>query len=69
MTRRLVTIAYLVALTAIAADFTGDGLLDVITNAGSTRLFIAPDWTPVTIGSGKGSFSTWLTISPLSFVL
>lgn len=40
-------------LTAIAADFTGDGLLDVISNAGNTRLYIAPDWTSVTIGGGN----------------
>jgi hypothetical protein len=38
--------------TAIAADFTGDGLLDVVANMGITRLYIAPDWTPVTLGGG-----------------
>jgi len=36
--------------TAIAADFTGDGLLDVVSSFGTTRLYIAPDWNPVTIG-------------------
>ena len=30
---------------AVAAEFTGDGKLDVISNAGGkTRLFVAPDW-------------------------
>lgn len=34
--------------TAVAADFTGDKLIDVICNAGgATRLFVAPDWTEV----------------------
>lgn len=32
-------------VTAVAADFTGDGKLDVISNsAGKTRLFIGPNW-------------------------
>ena len=36
--------------TAIAADFTGDGLADVITNGdGKTRLYVAPDWVEVII--------------------
>ena len=36
--------------TAVAADFTGDGLADVISNGdGKTRLYIAPDWTEVII--------------------
>ena len=36
--------------TAVAADFTGDGNLDVICNAGGvTRLLIAPDWSEVAI--------------------
>lgn len=35
------------ANTAVAADFTGDGLKDVITTtAGKVRLFVAPDWEP-----------------------
>ncbi|HRX77915.1 MAG TPA: VCBS repeat-containing protein, partial [Pirellulaceae bacterium] len=34
--------------TAVAADFTGDKLVDVICNAGgATRLLVAPDWTEV----------------------
>ncbi|HUG66452.1 MAG TPA: VCBS repeat-containing protein [Pirellulaceae bacterium] len=34
--------------TAVAADFTGDKLVDVICNAGGvTRLLVAPDWTEV----------------------
>lgn len=38
--------------TAVAADFTGDGLPDVIVNAeGKTRLYVAPDWKEVVIGS------------------
>lgn len=36
--------------TAVAADFTGDGKLDVICNAGGiTRLLVAPDWSEVAI--------------------
>lgn len=36
--------------TSVAADFTGDKLVDVICNAGgATRLFVAPDWTEVII--------------------
>jgi hypothetical protein len=36
--------------TAIAADFTGDGKVDVITSAnGHTRLFVAPDWKEVVL--------------------
>ncbi|MBC8353141.1 MAG: VCBS repeat-containing protein [Planctomycetes bacterium] len=34
--------------TAVAADFTGDKLVDIICNAGgATRLLVAPDWTEV----------------------
>ena len=30
---------------AVAADFTGDGKVDIISNAaGKTRLFVAPNW-------------------------
>jgi hypothetical protein len=41
--------------TAVAADFTGDGLIDVIANGGPARedvLFIAPGWRRVVIGRG-----------------
>ncbi len=38
-------------VTAVAADFSGDGLPDVITtSAKTTRLFVAPDWHEVVIG-------------------
>lgn len=34
--------------TAVAADFSGDGRIDVISNsAGKTRLFVGPDWREV----------------------
>jgi len=34
--------------TCVAADYSGDGLVDVICNSGGqTRLFVAPDWTEV----------------------
>ena len=34
--------------TAVAADFTGDGKPDIISNsAGKTRLFVAPDWKQI----------------------
>lgn len=36
--------------TAVAADFTGDGKVDVVCNAGGvTRLLVAPDWSEVAI--------------------
>lgn len=36
------------SVTAVAADFTGDGTIDVISNsAGKTRLFVGPDWREV----------------------
>ena len=36
--------------TAVAGDFTGDGLLDVIADTGTqTRLFVAPDWEPIVL--------------------
>lgn len=36
--------------TAVAADFTGDGQVDIISNSGGkTRLFVAPDWAEVII--------------------
>src|SRR6185369_2845750 len=40
--------------TAVAADFTGDGKVDVVTNAkGKTLLFVAPDWKEVVIDAAK----------------
>jgi hypothetical protein len=39
---------------AVAADFTGDGKVDVISSSsGKTRLFVAPDWKQVIIGDDK----------------
>lgn len=41
--------------TAIAADFSGDGLPDVISNGGGkTWLFVAPDWKPVVLDDTAG---------------
>ena len=35
-------------MTAVAADFTGDGRMDIITNCNSrTRLFVAPNWNEI----------------------
>jgi len=40
---------------AVAADFTGDGKMDVIASSGGkTRLFVGPDWKPVVIGENEG---------------
>lgn len=40
--------------TAIAADFTGDGKVDVVTNAkGKTLLYVAPDWKEVVLDAAK----------------
>jgi hypothetical protein len=40
--------------TAVAADFTGDKLVDVICNAGgATRLLVAPNWTEVILDAGS----------------
>ena len=42
--------------TAIAADFTGDGCVDVIANDSTTRqdyLFIAPEWRRVSLNKGS----------------
>src|SRR4051794_30085853 len=43
--------------TAVAADFTGDGRIDVITgditpNRERTILYVAPDWKPVVLYTG-----------------
>ena len=39
---------------AVAADFTGDGKIDVISSSGGkTRLFVAPDWKQIIIGDDK----------------
>ena len=39
---------------AVAADFTGDGKVDVISSSGGkTRLFVAPDWKHIIIGDDK----------------
>jgi hypothetical protein len=39
--------------TAVAADFTGDGRVDVIaTFSGASRLFIAPDWREMVLHQG-----------------
>lgn len=39
--------------TAVAADFTGDGLPDVIVNAeAKTRLYVAPDWKEIILSDG-----------------
>lgn len=39
--------------TAVAADFTGDGRVDVIsTGGGSARLYIAPDWKEIQLHKG-----------------
>ncbi|MGE4000336.1 MAG: FG-GAP repeat domain-containing protein, partial [Planctomycetaceae bacterium] len=43
------------ALVAVAADFTGDGQPDVISNSGGkTRLFVAPDWEEFVIDETEG---------------
>ena len=37
-------------MTAVAGDFTGDGVPDVIADSGeTTRLFVAPNWKPITL--------------------
>src|SRR5205823_4094802 len=41
--------------TAVAGDFTGDGLVDVISNSGGkTRLFVAPDWKEIILDDTPG---------------
>ncbi|MEM8666422.1 MAG: VCBS repeat-containing protein [Planctomycetota bacterium] len=43
-------------MTAVAGDFTGDGLPDVISDIGDkTRLFIAPEWNEVILDEHAGS--------------
>jgi hypothetical protein len=43
------------SLTAVAADFTGDGKTDVISNSASkTRLFIGPDWKEIVLDENPG---------------
>ena len=40
--------------TAVAADFTGDGLADVIADAsGETRLYVAPGWKEIVLHRGR----------------
>lgn len=43
-------------MTAVAADFTGDGIIDVIadTGRGTTRLFAGPDWNEIRLDSDHG---------------
>jgi hypothetical protein len=46
------------SLTAVAGDFTRDGLPDIIANAGEkTRLFVAPAWKEV--GTGRPPQAGW----------
>ena len=41
--------------SAVAGDFTGDGLIDVIADSGErTRLFVAPDWHEILLDDHKG---------------
>ncbi len=41
-------------MTAVAGDFTGDGLHDIVYNAGKkTQLLVAPDWKPILLSSGN----------------
>lgn len=43
-------------MTAVAGDFTGDGLPDVISDIGNkTRLFVAPDWEEVVLDEHSNS--------------
>ncbi len=45
-------------MTAVAGDFTGDGLPDVISDSGeTTRLFVAPDWNEVVLDQHDGTES------------
>lgn len=39
-------------VTAVAQDFTGDGRVDIVANAGGkTQLLVAPDWKAIQVGS------------------
>ena len=39
-------------MTAVAGDFTGDGLIDIVCNAGKkSQLLVAPDWKSIMLGS------------------
>ena len=39
-------------MTAVVGDFSGDGLIDIVCNAGNkTYLLVAPDWKPIILGS------------------
>jgi len=41
-------------MTAVTGDYTGDGLIDIVCNAGKkTQLLVAPDWKPIMLGSGN----------------
>lgn len=54
-TRHVVATGFM-CQTAVAADFTGDGLPDVIADAaGETHLYVAPDWSKVVL-DGKWPF-------------
>ncbi|MCP4172608.1 MAG: hypothetical protein GY758_17750, partial [Fuerstiella sp.] len=43
-------------MTAVAADYTKDGVIDVIadTGDGNTRLFVGPDWTEIALDADHG---------------
>ena len=43
-------------MTAVAADYTGDGVVDVVADTGSgvTRLFLGPDWKVVQLDDDHG---------------
>lgn len=43
-------------MTAVAADFTKDGVIDIIadTGTGVTRLFVGPDWKPIVLDDNHG---------------
>ncbi|MEQ1827577.1 MAG: sialate O-acetylesterase [Pirellula sp.] len=41
-------------MTAVAGDFSGDGRIDIVCNAGKkTQLLVAPDWKPIMLGAGE----------------
>lgn len=53
--RKHVVHSGLPTVTAVAADFTGDGKVDVISNSGGkTRLFVAPDWREIVLDGRPG---------------